>query len=404
MASLNLEEEVHRLQKELATEKQRSHALELDIKRMKNESIQLSQQVEAEEEAITNRLMKRLSDLKKEKEDLAIAVEQEEELLTNTLQKKLQDLRMDKVNMENQLETEQEYIVNRLQKKLDNVTAEKTELENKLKKEIQNREQLLIQVEREEEHLTNNLQRKLDELRREKIEIETRLETEEEYIVNRLQKQLAEVTAEKQALEKKLDEEGLGIIALLQENLEKYRNLDLSHPPSAEEQLLHRMATEIFSLRPKVDKAREDLAKFKALYDDASTENRKLTNENFALKQRVQYEKEMRKSITNEITTLEAEMEMDSERRFNEGEFGRPSLPTASPKGGAGPRISLSPLDGSRQRSASLPPEQRRLSAAVLSGGRNSVPRVPGSPIFPTRHVSSFAGELLEEKALDDTA
>ncbi|CAN0428663.1 unnamed protein product, partial [Laminaria digitata] len=48
-----------------------------------------SQQVEAEEECLINRMMKRLMELKKEKEDLALEVEREEELLTNTLQKKL---------------------------------------------------------------------------------------------------------------------------------------------------------------------------------------------------------------------------------------------------------------------------------------------------------------------------
>ena len=51
-------------------------------------------QVEQEEEAITNRLMKRLEQLKREKQALANEVEQEEEFLTNTLQKKL-----DKVNL-----------------------------------------------------------------------------------------------------------------------------------------------------------------------------------------------------------------------------------------------------------------------------------------------------------------
>lgn len=49
---------------------------------------------------------------------MAIQVESEEELLTNTLQKKLQALKQEKIDLENQLEQEEEYIVNKLQAQL----------------------------------------------------------------------------------------------------------------------------------------------------------------------------------------------------------------------------------------------------------------------------------------------
>ena len=67
-----------------------------------------SQQAEREEEAIANRLMKRLETLKQEKEELARQVEVEEEMITNALTMKLQKVKQEKVNLEIQLEQEQE--------------------------------------------------------------------------------------------------------------------------------------------------------------------------------------------------------------------------------------------------------------------------------------------------------
>ena len=87
---------------------------------------------EADEESISNKLLKRLETLKKEKEQLAIEVEREEELLTNSLQKKLFQLRQDKVDLENRLEQEQEYIVNSLQKRISRAEHEKADLERQL--------------------------------------------------------------------------------------------------------------------------------------------------------------------------------------------------------------------------------------------------------------------------------
>ena len=54
-------------------------------------------QAEETEEAISNKLLKRLNILKREKEHLAMEVEREEELLTNKLQKKLFALQHEKV-------------------------------------------------------------------------------------------------------------------------------------------------------------------------------------------------------------------------------------------------------------------------------------------------------------------
>lgn len=89
-------------------------------------------QLEAEEELITNKLIKRLNALKSEKEALAMQIEQEEEYISNKLQAKLDALARDKILMENALEAEQEFIVNRLTRQLSEAKAENIALEGKL--------------------------------------------------------------------------------------------------------------------------------------------------------------------------------------------------------------------------------------------------------------------------------
>ncbi|CAN0057692.1 unnamed protein product, partial [Ectocarpus sp. 13 AM-2016] len=170
-----------------------------------------SQQVEAEEECLINRvssatdtdtgsrMMKRLMELKKEKEDLALEVEREEELLTNTLQKKLNQLRQEKVDLENQLEREQEYVVNKLRKQLAQVTADK--------------ERMAMEVEREEEFLTNKLVKQLDLLKEEKAAVEEQLAQERE--------EVKAVTAEKGELETLVEQGAKALLSKLQEATER---------------------------------------------------------------------------------------------------------------------------------------------------------------------------------------
>ena len=92
----------------LVLERQRTAALELEVKTLRSSLVALGESTEAEEERLTNRLIKRLHDVKSEKEQLALEVEREEGLLTNNLQKKLNQLRKEKVDLENKLEHEQE--------------------------------------------------------------------------------------------------------------------------------------------------------------------------------------------------------------------------------------------------------------------------------------------------------
>jgi len=85
--------------------------------------------MEAEEEFITIKLLKRLEEIKSEKANLMNQVEQEEEYLTNTLQKRLQKVQQEKIALENKLEVEEEFIVNHLQKQLEELLSEKNMLQ-----------------------------------------------------------------------------------------------------------------------------------------------------------------------------------------------------------------------------------------------------------------------------------
>eukprot|EP00612_Vaucheria_litorea_P004531 CAMPEP_0171460346 /NCGR_PEP_ID=MMETSP0945-20130129/5255_1 /TAXON_ID=109269 /ORGANISM="Vaucheria litorea, Strain CCMP2940" /LENGTH=223 /DNA_ID=CAMNT_0011986523 /DNA_START=152 /DNA_END=823 /DNA_ORIENTATION=- len=143
---------------------------------MRKSAALLSHAIEAEEECITNRMMKRLNELKKEKENLVVEVEREEEHMTNTLQRKLTKVRQEKVDLENQLEREQEYLVNKLQKQLSQVIAEK--------------ERLALEVEREEEYLTNTLGKRLEQLQLEITVITNKLKHEKNHVSAPLRKAL----------------------------------------------------------------------------------------------------------------------------------------------------------------------------------------------------------------------
>lgn len=90
--------------------------------------------LEEEEEAITNKLMKRLTALKAEKELLARQSESEEEFLTNTLTLRLEDLQRQKHAIIASAEAEQEFIVNKLQRQLDELKVEKIALERKVQR------------------------------------------------------------------------------------------------------------------------------------------------------------------------------------------------------------------------------------------------------------------------------
>eukprot|EP00904_Undaria_pinnatifida_P009120 jgi/Undpi1/5338/HiC_scaffold_2.g00619.m1 len=191
-------------------EKHKNAHLEGELVKLRKSAVEISQQVEAEEECLINRsatrssllvrrMMKRLMELKKEKEDLALEVEREEELLTNTLQKKLNQLRQEKVDLENQLEREQEYVVNKLRKQLAQVTAEK--------------ERMAMEVEREEEFLTNKLVKKLDQIKEEKAAVEEQVALE--------RAEVSAISAEKSELEACVEKGAKALLAKIGEALDR---------------------------------------------------------------------------------------------------------------------------------------------------------------------------------------
>lgn len=126
---------------------------------------------------------------------------------TTTLQAEVQALKIHQVQILATAEAQEEYITNMLLKKLEAITTERDELVQRVAVIQKEREALIVQLEQEEEYLTNTLQKKLTTVLREKIELENQLEQEEEYIVNELQKKLAKLQAEKLALEARLQEE-----------------------------------------------------------------------------------------------------------------------------------------------------------------------------------------------------
>ncbi|CAM9928796.1 unnamed protein product [Ascophyllum nodosum] len=68
--------EVSVLRRELLMEKHRNAHLEAELIKLRKSAVEISQQVEAEEECLINRMMKRLMELSRRKrEDLALEVE-----------------------------------------------------------------------------------------------------------------------------------------------------------------------------------------------------------------------------------------------------------------------------------------------------------------------------------------
>ena len=112
--------------------RERCQILEKENQHLKENAIKNFCQMEAEEEGITNRVIKKLDEVKKEKERLAIEIEREEEMLTNSLQRKLRQVLQEKIDIENQLEQEQENIMNRYVRVVEKTNSEKKQLEEKL--------------------------------------------------------------------------------------------------------------------------------------------------------------------------------------------------------------------------------------------------------------------------------
>lgn len=143
---------------------------------------------EAEEELISNQLIKRLEAIKAEKEQLAMAVDREEEFLTNTLQKKLLQVQKEKQDLENKLEAEQEFLVNKLQKQMAAMQSENSMLERKLAAD----ETAIMELQQRLEESTDARTRTAAMVEREKKQLGQLLEEKAD-----LGSQLRQVEAEK---------------------------------------------------------------------------------------------------------------------------------------------------------------------------------------------------------------
>lgn len=128
----SLKAELEALKAALRNEKQRREAAEAQVMSLKRASTLAQVAVEEEEEAIANRLMKRLSALKQEKEQIARASESDSEWVTNSLTARLDELKKQKQTVIAAAEAENEFIVNRLNKELEALRIEKNELERRV--------------------------------------------------------------------------------------------------------------------------------------------------------------------------------------------------------------------------------------------------------------------------------
>ncbi|GIY21881.1 coiled-coil domain-containing protein 6 [Caerostris extrusa] len=152
----SLQQENKVLKLEVETYKFRVKSLQEENKHLKQVSVNIQakklnkKKNSLEEECLTNDLFRKLSQLRQEKVNLEQTLEHEQEALVNKLMRKiekleaqtqakqqnLEQLRREKVELENTLEQEQEALVNKLWKRMDKLEAEKRMLQEKLEQPV----------------------------------------------------------------------------------------------------------------------------------------------------------------------------------------------------------------------------------------------------------------------------
>merc|ERR1719510_2240624 len=330
---------------ELETYKCRVKSLQEENRNLRQASVHI--QAKAEEEFISNTLLKKIQALKKEKENLALNYEQEEECLTNDLSRKLNQLRQEKVQLEHTLEQEQECLVNKLMRRIEKLESE-----------------------------TTSKQITLDQLRREKVQLENTLEQEQEALVNRLWKRMDKLESEKRGLQVKL-------------------NQPVSEPPSPRDvhtkngDTAANLANNIHHLRQECAKLKHQLAdeelRHKQRMSEFEKEEKHIREENLRLQRKLQLEMERREALCRHLSESESSLEMEEERVVNEmmltGAGVNPgSLPSRS-------RAVSSPVPGpyGAQPPSPSPTLSRPLSPGLNFGER----RESGGPL-PSASVDSF--------------
>jgi coiled-coil domain-containing protein 6 len=129
--------------------------LKRDCETMRTERDQLALSLDAEEEQISNRLMRRVNELKAEKELLAQQVDSESEMVATRLNRQVTALRQEKVNLENELEAEEESMTNKLQRQIADLEARNAILHQQLESTAAE----LVAVRASAEHRDKKLRR-----------------------------------------------------------------------------------------------------------------------------------------------------------------------------------------------------------------------------------------------------
>ena len=168
---------IEELRNQLVAERLHSAKLMAENAELKSRLGKFSNASEAEEEFITNGLLKRMNALQASKEELAMAVEQEEEQMTNALLKRVHGL-------EGQLST---------------LTAENAELKSRLGK-------FSNASEAEEEFITNGLLKRMNALQASKEELAMAVEQEEEQMTNALLKRVHGLEGQLSTLKAEFDD------------------------------------------------------------------------------------------------------------------------------------------------------------------------------------------------------
>ncbi|KAG2392321.1 hypothetical protein C9374_012573 [Naegleria lovaniensis] len=214
------------------------------------------------------------------------------------LKAKIEKLQNANANIQLQVEEEEELITNKLMKKL-----------NRLKKE---KETLAQQVEEEEELLTNTLQKQLEKLLQEKTSIENQLKQDKEYIVTKLRKQLEDVLSEKYQIEKQIEKERSEVLSGVQTILQNIKT------DQSNQDVVQKLIEQVEILNREQQRLAHDSEKYRQKNLALLKEYSRLESENFILEQKILREKEKRKEIESQKLKDEFDLEISSEREFNQ--------------------------------------------------------------------------------------
>jgi len=202
-----------------------------------------------------------------------------------------------------EIEQEEEFITNKLLKNLRTVEQEKN--------------QILMDIDREQEFLTNTLHRKMSQILKEKQELEKQLKVEQDYINLDLHMKVEAVKAERSTnvSERRMNHESFEMCCELVKLLDSMRN------EVNRDSRIHGDLDKAVMLAAGVEKMMTDheryLAEFREKTRSLEVKLKKLEDENFLLRQKIERHAEVNARLSQDKARLENEQETSSERQFH---------------------------------------------------------------------------------------